>query len=48
MLFLFEVIGDDTQTTVGRVVQLSRIFTGKTLNRLLVIKFVFRLDVART
>ena len=48
VLFLFEVIGNDTQTTVGRVVQLSRIFTRKALNRLLVIKFVFRLDVART
>ncbi|SPX35215.1 Uncharacterised protein [Escherichia coli] len=42
VLFLFEVIGDDTQTTVGRVVQLRRIFTGKALHRLLVIKFVFR------
>ncbi|CAD7364743.1 Uncharacterised protein [Escherichia coli] len=43
VLFLFEVIGDDTQATVSRVVQLGRIFTGKTLHRLLVIKFVFRL-----
>ncbi|CAM6663330.1 hypothetical protein BvCmsL154A_04921 [Escherichia coli] len=48
MLFLFEVIGNDTQTAVSRIIQLRWIFTRKALNRLLVIKFVFRLDVART
>ncbi len=48
VLFLFEVIGNDTQTAVSRIIQLRWIFTRKALNRLLVIKFVFGLDVART
>lgn len=48
LLFLLQVIGQNAQTTVGRIVKPGRVFTRQTLNNLRIVNFMLRFDIPRT